>query len=131
MAENGPTAATAAAADEVSARPVIVFGLSFVAGLVSLVFIGILVTMALPMLGGLAGLSLLVIGPLAGFLGSIVPDRSWRWGYGLGLTLDELAILGLQTGSDGLAAAGGLALFVVPPTVAGWLAGFYLARRLY
>jgi hypothetical protein len=124
MAGNEPAAATG-----IHASAILVFGLALVVGFMSLVLIGIVVTIALPMLGAYVGLALLVTGPLAGFLGSIAPDRSWRWGYGLGLTLDELAILGLQSGTDGLVAGGGLALFVVPPTIAGWLAGLYVARR--
>jgi hypothetical protein len=124
MAGNGPTAATGS-----QATAILVFGLAFVVGFLSLVLIGIVVTIALPMLGEFAGLALVATGPLAGFLGSIARNRSWRWGYGLGLALNELAILGLQSGTNGLVAGSGLALFVVPPTIAGWLVGRFVARR--
>lgn len=125
MAQSGPTERSVAAG--VLGIGVLVIG--FVAGAGSLILIGILLTVCLPMLGAYAALVLPIAGPIAGFLGALSRDPWWRIGYAVGLGLVEFGVLDLQSeapkGVDPLL----IGLILVPPTVVGWLVGTMVAGR--
>ena len=103
--------------------------IAFCAGAGSLVLGGILLTLFLPMLGQFATLCLPIAGPVAAFAGALPRDRWWRSGYAMGLAVVEVLVIDLQSGAKVGVDPAVVALVLIPPTIAGWMAGLAVARR--
>ncbi len=131
MAERQPTGRSAGRSAGAGIIGMLVFSVALVIGALSLIAMGTLVTALLPLLGPFSAIGGLTTAAGAGFLGAIVHNARWRWGYGIGLGLVELAMVGLlfANGTE-LRSAIGLLVAVVAPTIIGWFAGLYVARRV-